>query len=85
MIGAMAEQSTQVQTNSLAPALATVDGATVQQQAIADQILGDQYAAAAAAIKKRRRGMYFSKLIPAGPMSDAGGSRQGPGFLNGSF
>jgi hypothetical protein len=70
----MADQSGQIQTNALAPAQVTVDGTTVQQQKVPDQILGDRYAATASALGKRRRGLRFSKLIPPGPVSDNGGT-----------
>lgn len=46
----MADQSEQIQTNALAPAQVTVDGQTVVQQAVPDQIAGNQYAAQAAAL-----------------------------------
>lgn len=76
----MAEQSSQIQTNALSPLEVTTDGTTATQQAIPDQIKGDQYAAAAVGVKKRRRGCYFSKIINPGAMSDNGGSRTGSGF-----
>jgi hypothetical protein len=73
----MADESAQIQTNALAPATVSSDGLTVTQQPIAAQIQADQYAAAAAGVKSRNRGMRFSKLLPAGPMSDQQANRIG--------
>lgn len=76
----MADQSTQIQTNALAPAMASADGVTAQQHSIADQIAADRYAAAAAGARKKRRGLRFSKILPAGAMSDCQGQRTGSSF-----
>lgn len=57
------------------PQSATADGLTVVSQSIPAQIAADRYAKAAA--KTKFRGMRFSKLIPAGPVSDSQATRAG--------
>lgn len=79
----MADNSEQIQTNAVSPAEVTVDGTTVIQQTVADQILGDQYAAATKAAKNRRRGVRFSKMLPSGAISDEGAAGNPGNF--GSF
>ena len=73
----MATDAVQIQTNSLAPSTVSSDGLTVTQQPIAAQIQADQYAAAAQATSSRNRGMRFSKVLPAGPISDQQTNRLG--------
>jgi hypothetical protein len=66
----MADQSGQIQTNGLAPQTASGDAGSMSQHPIAGQIAGDRYANARAGAKTVNRGLRFSKLIPAGPVSD---------------
>ncbi len=56
----------------LAPASASNDGQSVSARSISDTIQGLNYKAAVAAIKKRRRGLYFSHLLPAGALDECG-------------
>jgi len=60
------------------PQTATADGLTVTSQRIPDQIAADRYAKAAANTKFR--GMRFSKIIAAGPVSDSQQTRSGTSF-----
>ncbi len=58
----------------LDPLSASVDGQSATGRSAQDLIAMDRYQKAAASAGLRRRGMRFSKLIPAGPCSDSGGS-----------
>ena len=81
----MADQSDQINTNAQKPATVTADSVTTVQHPIESQILADQYAAAAAGVKKKYRGLRFNKLINPGAASDQGGSQTGsvPSFSSG--
>ncbi len=80
----MADDSTQIQTNAMAPQEASSDAGMVRQHPIPGQIQGDRYAAARAGAKNKNRGLRFSKIIPAGPMPDQQGqSSQGGDFTTG--
>jgi hypothetical protein len=72
----MADISGNIVGNATSPATATADGVTMAQVPIPAQIQADRYGKAVSAMKQRRRGLMFSKIIPAGAMSDS----QGAGF-----
>lgn len=44
----------------------TVDGQTVTQMSVQDQIAADRYLASKAAVKNRNRGFRLSKIVPPG-------------------
>ena len=69
-------------TGAQSPKEVTVDGVTVMAQPLPDVIQSDRYLAAKSSGKTRNRGMRFTKLIPAGPVSDSQGTNTGQG---GSF
>jgi hypothetical protein len=73
----VADNSANINTNAQAPAKASGDTGEVEAFPIKDQILADQYAAQAAASKKRRRGIRFAKMLAPGTVSDQGGSGAG--------
>ncbi len=73
----MPDLSTTITTAAGDPASASVDGQSATSRPIADLILADQYLAGRVGITKKHRGIRFSKLLPAGCLSDQGGSRQG--------
>jgi hypothetical protein len=45
---------------------ATVDGQTVTQMSVQDQIAADRYLASKAAVKNRNRGFRLAKIVPPG-------------------
>jgi hypothetical protein len=76
MAAPAADISATIVTNATSPATATADGVMMAQVPIPNQIQADRYGKAVSAMHQRRRGMMFSKIIPAGAMSDS----QGTGF-----
>ena len=66
----MADQSGQINQNAQNPASASSDAGSVVQHPIPSQIAGDRYAAAVTNARGRNRGVRFSKISPAGPVSD---------------
>lgn len=54
------------------PLSSTSDGQSATARSAQDLIALDRYQKAAAAASLTRRGLRFSKLIPAGPASDQG-------------
>ena len=48
------------------PKVVEIDGQRVENFSPADEIKGENYAAAAQAVKLPHRGLYFSKLKPSG-------------------
>ena len=71
------DYSTDIGLNSQSPASAGADGMTAAQQPIEAQISADRYVKAVAGVKNKRRGLRFSKMIPAGPVSDQQTNAQG--------
>jgi len=65
----MADNSSTIQTNANKPKKATVDGNTVEQHSIADQILANDYERAAAANGSRKRGFALARLKPGGTVN----------------
>lgn len=55
-----------IRANAQGPAKATGDAGSVEQHSLAEQIEADRYLAAKAAMRDRRRGVRFSKLVPPG-------------------
>jgi hypothetical protein len=62
------------------PNQAQGDGQMVVQNQLSDMIEADRYLKAAAAAQNKRRGVRFSKILPAGAMSDCQGQRTGGSF-----
>lgn len=62
------------------PAAVSGDAGSVTAQRLADLAAADRYLAAKAGRSNKRRGMLFTKLIPAGAMPDSQGT--GIGFPN---
>ena len=73
-----------IQTAATTPQSASVDGQSATARPVADLILADQYAAAKYAMSKKHRGIRFNKILPAGPVSDQGGTRLGGSFGGGA-
>lgn len=78
----MSVDTTPVDQGLADPASITTDGQSVSTKPIGDLIAGIQFQAAAAAVKKRRRGAYFSKIINPGAFDGRCG---GGGFGSGCF
>jgi hypothetical protein len=79
----MADISGNIVGNATSPATATADGVTMAQVPIPAQIQADRYGKAVSAMRQRRRGLMFSKMIPAGAMPDS--QTTGQGGLNAGF
>ncbi|HLW67861.1 MAG TPA: hypothetical protein VKS79_21260 [Gemmataceae bacterium] len=76
--------------NDLTPTITTAagqplevsgDAGSVREQSIESLIKADQYLKLAAGVGLHQRGLYLSKLIPAGAMADNGASGLG-GLVN---
>jgi hypothetical protein len=55
-----------IRENAQGPAKATGDSGSVEQHPLEDQIAADKHLAAKQAVKKKHRGLRFSKLAPPG-------------------
>lgn len=64
--------SNDIATQAIKPIAAAADGQSASARPIDDLIKADQYLAGKAATSLRRRGIRFTKMIPSGPLSDAG-------------
>jgi len=58
------EQS--IQENAQQPAKATGDSGSVEQHPLPDQIAADRYLASKQAVRSKRLGLRFTKIIPPG-------------------
>ena len=67
------------------PASAAVDGTSATQHDLSKQIEADRYLASKDAVKRRHRGLRFSKLLPPGTVSGPQASDDGPGHGFGSW
>lgn len=65
------------------PASVSADGQTTTARPLADVIAGQQYLDARAAVRKRRRGVLFTKLVPPGAIDDGGRAAGIGGFGGG--
>lgn len=52
--------------NAKGPAKAAGDAGSIEQHKLTDQIAADKYLASKEAIKSKRRGLHFNKLVPPG-------------------
>lgn len=68
----MPDLSDTIEAAAALPASASVDGQSVTHRSVADLVAIDQYLAAKEAVRKRRRGVAFTKLIAPGALSDCG-------------
>jgi hypothetical protein len=55
-----------IEQNAKGPAKASGDAGSVEQHKLAEQIEADRYLASKDAVKKPRRGLRFTKLVPPG-------------------
>jgi len=63
----MAEDLDQtIKDNAAGPAKASVDGQSVEQQSLRDQIEADRYLASKEAVRRKDRGLRLTRLIPPG-------------------
>lgn len=70
----MADLTSDIATQAVEPASAAADGQSASARPIADVITAQQFLDAKAAVKKRRRGVLFTKLVPPGALDDCGKS-----------
>ena len=56
----------QIIENATGPKSAEIDGQKVEQHSLSEVIEADKYLAAKSALKKKSRGLKFSKLQPSG-------------------
>jgi hypothetical protein len=66
--------SADIASQAIEPASASADGQIASARPVADLILADQYLAGKVALKRKARGIQFSKLIPPAAYSDQGGT-----------
>ena len=62
----MTTPSEQIAANALGPKKVSVDGQSVEQHSIQDQIAAQEYLANQKAAKRAHRGLMFTKLVPPG-------------------
>jgi hypothetical protein len=55
-----------IRENAEGPAKASGDAGSVEQHKLAEQIEADRYLASKEAVKSKKRGLRFSKLVPPG-------------------
>ena len=55
-----------IRDNALGPAKVAGDAGSVEQHKPSEQIAADRYLAAKQAVKAKRRGLQFNKLLPPG-------------------
>jgi hypothetical protein len=55
-----------IEQNAKGPAKASGDAGSVEQHKLAEQIEVDRYLASKDAVKKPRRGLRFTKIVPPG-------------------
>lgn len=55
-----------IRQNAAGPAKASGDAGSVEQHKLTDQIAVDKHLASKDAVKQKRRGLRFSKLVPPG-------------------
>lgn len=60
------ELSDQIETNAKGPASVSVDGQSVSQHSLKDQIEADRYLASKKAQKAKGLGIKFHKIVPPG-------------------
>ncbi len=66
-----------IATEAVAPSSSSADGQSASGRPIGDIIKAQQFLDAKAAMKKRRRGVLFTKLTTPGAVSDCGGALSG--------
>lgn len=62
----MADLSPEIEQTAKDPARVTVDGNTVQDRPVSEQIEADRYLASKEATKRKKRGLQFDKTSPPG-------------------
>lgn len=80
----LADLSADIAAQAVEPITSAGDGQSATGRAIGELIAADQYGAAKAAVRKRRRGLSFSRLVAPGALPDcgrAGASFDHPGGL----
>jgi hypothetical protein len=55
-----------IKDNAAGPARAAVDGQSVEQHSLRDQIEADRYLASKEAVRRKDRGLRLTRLIPPG-------------------
>ncbi|MCL4743587.1 MAG: hypothetical protein KJZ54_15440 [Phycisphaerales bacterium] len=55
-----------IKDNAAGPARAAVDGQSVEQHSLRDQIDADRYLASKEAVRRKDRGLRLTRLIPPG-------------------
>lgn len=68
----MADLATTIEAAANRPLSASVDGLNVNSRPITDLIAAQNYLDARAAVRKRRRGVVYSRLITPGTVDDCG-------------
>jgi hypothetical protein len=68
----VADLTTTIETEAALPASSSADGQSASARPIGDLIKAQQFIDAKAVLKKRRRGLLFTKLVTPGAASDCG-------------
>jgi hypothetical protein len=55
-----------IRDNAQGPAKASGDAGSVEQHKLSEQIAADKHLASKAAVKSKRRGLVFNKIVPPG-------------------
>lgn len=74
----MADLLDTIATEATLPQSSTADGQSATARSLIEMLQVAQSVDANAAMKKRRRGVLFTKLTPPGALSDCGRSGVGP-------
>lgn len=55
-----------IRESAKAPAKASGDAGSVEQHKLTEQIAADKYLASKEAVRRKKRGLHFNKLVPPG-------------------
>lgn len=76
----MPDLTSDIATQALEPSSVSADGQSASARPVADLVTAQQFLDARSAMRKRRRGVTFTKLVPPGAACDEG--RTGVGAFN---
>ena len=65
----MADLSSSIETNAQKPKRVNVDGTSVEQLSIDEQIRADEYLKGQTAVSSAKRGVVFARLKPGGTVN----------------
>lgn len=74
----MADLSNDIAQQAVEPLTSAADGQSATGRPVADLATAENHVNALSALRKRRRGVSFTKLVPPGALPDCGGLTTGP-------